>query len=230
MEVCYINLLKIRISIHSVNKNFFNKISKSNEFDNVKKSIFIAKELDLPIELNCLVFLGYEKEALDVMRFANEHNLNLKLYSLYYAPYYQEEFKKYFMPSEAIVKMVKNNFKDYKIIYEKNSSKRNRTILKLKNIEFIIKDDININRNNEYCKNCQFINECGEQFAEYIRIDPDLKFYPCYLRKDLKFDLNNKNILENLNDFNSKLKIRLIVSAICNFKCSFPDKDGSFWV
>jgi len=40
---------------------------------------------------------------------ANRHNINLKLYNLYYAPYYQKEFKKYYISSEAIVEMVKNN-------------------------------------------------------------------------------------------------------------------------
>ncbi len=220
---------KIRVSLHSLNKDTFANISKSDSFNNVIKSIKQAKINNLPIELNSIIFKGYEKHIIDIINFCVKNNINLKLYNLYYSPYYKNDYVKYYVPAQEIVKFIKQHFNNYKIIKEKNISKRDRIILKIKNIEFIIKDDRKLDRKNKYCKSCQYINDCGEQFAEYIRVDPDLYFYPCYLRKDLKFNLQDTNILENLNNFNKNINIRLIVSAICNFKCSFPDNQSNFW-
>jgi len=223
------NIKKIRISLHSLDNDTFMNISKSNNFNHVIKSIKEAKINNLPIELNSIIFKGYEEHILDIINFCLKNDINLKLYNLYYSPYYKDDYDKYYISAQDIVKFIKKHFDNYKIIKEENISKRDRLILKIKNTEFIIKDDRSLNRENEYCKNCHYIDECGEQFAEYIRVDPDLYFYPCYLRKDLRFNLQDKNILNDLHKFNRDINIRLIVSAICNFKCSFPDDKSNFW-
>ena len=220
-------LIKIRVSFYSLDENFFNLMSQSVNFKDVYKSIIEAKKNNLSIELNCLVLKGYENHMLDIVNFAIENNLQLKIYNLYYIPQYEELFKKYFITSDEILKLIKSKYKNIEMNVKEYKDKRNRVFLNFKNIEIVIKEDRDLKRDNEYCKSCQYINSCKEEFAEYIRVDPDFYFYPCYLRKDLRFNLKDENILKNLMEFNEKVNIRLIVSAICNFKCSFPE--GKMW-
>ena len=224
------NIKKIRVSLHSMDRDIFSTISNSQvNLDLILNSIIEAKKQNLPVEINSLIFKNYENQIRKIINFCLKYDINLKLYNLYYSPYYRKDYEKYYVASEDIVEFITNNFNNYKIIQEENLNKRKRTILKIKNVQFVIKEDRDINRNNKYCQSCEYINECGEQFAEYIRVDPDFKFYPCYLRKDLKFDLLDNKILSSLNKFNKEINIRLIVSPICNFKCSFPDKENNFW-
>lgn len=223
------NVEKIRISLHSTNEEYFNKITSSTKFKDVIESIKLSSKYNLPIEINSLILKGHESQVLDVIDFINEYNIKLKIYNLYYAPFYRKDFEKYYLTDVEIIDFFKQNLKIFEIQNKKIDSKRNRTILKLRNTELIIKEDKNISRENKYCKECNFKDDCGEQFAEYIRIDPDLYFYPCYLRKDLKFDLNKEDTIKKLSDFSKEIKIRLIVSSICNFKCVFPDKNNGFW-
>jgi len=223
------NIKKVRISLHTLDKSIFTMISNSDNFSNVIESIRKAKEANLPIEINSIIFKGYEKYIVDIIEFCLEYKINLKLYNLYYSPFYKKEYEQYYISAEEIISFIKKHYIEYEIVEEQNDSKRNRVILKIKNVEFVIKDDYFIDRDNIYCQNCQYVDDCGEQFAEYIRVDPDLYFYPCYLRKDLRFNLQDEDILCNLYNFNKKINIRLIVSAVCNFKCSFPDDGKTFW-
>jgi molybdenum cofactor biosynthesis enzyme MoaA len=221
------HLKKVRISFYTLNENLFNKISNSSHFNDVYKSILMLKENNIPLELNCLVLKGYEKDMLNIIDFAIQNNIKLKVYNLYYMPQYKEMFDKYFISSDDILNIIKNKYNNTTNSIKEFKDKRNRIILKIENLELVIKEDKNINRDNKYCKSCEYILDCKEGFAEYLRVDPDFGFYPCYLRKDLKFSLKDDMVLENLNAFNEKINIRLIISGLCNFKCSFPD--GKMW-
>jgi cyclic pyranopterin phosphate synthase len=224
-----IKIDKIRISLHSLNKDFFKNISNSDRFDDVIKSIEISKKYKLPIEINSLIFKGCESEILSLVKYANNNKIKLKIYNLYYSPFYRDSFNKYYIKADDIIEFLKLNLENIEIISKKSDSKRNRILLRSKNTTFIVKDDKNISRDNKYCQNCHFIKECGEQFAEYIRVDTDMHFYPCYLRKDLRFNLKNEEVIRNLSTFSNNIKIRLIVSSICNFKCVFPDNNNNCW-
>jgi len=221
------NLLKVRISFYTLEEEYFNKMSNSNHFRDVFKSIMKAKEKNINIELNCLVLKNYEKHMLDIIDFALENQFQLKIYNLYYMPPYKEMFEKYFVSSEEIIKVIKSHYKNVSLNVKEFKDKRNRTILQIDNLELIIKEDRNLNRDNKFCKKCKFKEDCKEEFAEYLRIDPDFTFYPCYLRKDLKFDLKDEKVIKNLKDLNSSINVRLIVSRLCNFKCSFLE--GKMW-
>jgi len=223
------NIEKIRISLHSINEGYFNTLTSSNKFKDVINSIKLSKKYNLPIEVNALMLKGHESEIMNVIKFADKYNIKLKIYNLYYAPFYRDDFKKYYLTDTEMINYFKDSLKVFDVETKKIDFKRNRTVLRLKNTEIIIKEDKNISRENKYCRDCKFKTECGEQFAEYIRIDPDFHFYPCYLRKDLKFSLNKEEDIKELNNFCKEIKIRLIVSAVCNFKCVFPDGSNNFW-
>jgi len=220
------NLAKIRISLYTLRKDFFNRCSNNNKFDIIIKNILNLKNY-INVEINCLVLKGYEKDAIDVVNFALENNLKVKLYNLYYMPQYEKEFKKYFIRSEEMLSFFFKNIPNAKIDYYKKNGERDRIVLKVKDQEIIIKNEKSINRDNDYCKNCKYVNFCNENFAEYIRVDPDFYFYPCYLRKDLRFNIFDEKIFNNLKLFNKELNIRLIVSGVCNFRCSF--ENGTMW-
>jgi molybdenum cofactor biosynthesis enzyme MoaA len=220
---------KIRISLHSLDEDYFNNMSSSKNFSAVFDSIKIAKKKNLPIELNSLMLKGFEDKTIDVVNFAEQNRLKLKIYNLYYAPYYKDDYNKYYLSSEEIIMFLKSKFSKFNLKQIVSDTKRNRVVFSSENTEFIVKEDKVLNRDNKYCQNCNFINDCGEQFGEYLRVNPDLKFYPCYLRKDLQFDLHNEEVLHSLYNFTNKINIRLIVSSLCNFKCVFPDNKRSFW-
>ena len=47
-----------------------------------------------------------------------------------------------------------------------------------------------LNRSANPCASCQFKNECEEAFGDYVRVDPRLHLYFCYMRRDLGFQVS----------------------------------------
>lgn len=218
---------KIRISLHTVNEVLFNNISNSDLYHSVINSILKAKE-KLKIEINTIVFKGYEGYAMEVVDFAIKNNLPLKLYNLYKNHRYASEFDKYYISSAELSSLLSSKLSLSEVNKEKNHYKRDRTVFKSIDNIFTIKDDIEIDRNNEYCRRCAYINSCSEKFGEYLRVDPDLTFYPCYLRKDIRFNLLDDSVLESLEEQFGAINLRLIVSRHCNFKCCFPNSNKTW--
>lgn len=217
-----LNIDKIRISLHTINEDFFRKITSSSQLDNVIKSILCAKD-KLNIEINTLVFKGYEKYALEVINFAIMNNIPQKLYNLYKNPKYQNEFEEYYMPSSDLYLLLSQNLDFEKTTDIQYDNKRHRTIVESQDNIFTIKNDFNKERSNKYCESCNFKLSCSEQFGEYLRVDPDFTCYPCYLRKDIRFNLLDNNVLYSLKTLLGSINLRLIISRRCNFKCCFPN-------
>ena len=87
-----------------------------------------------------------------------------------------------------------------------------------------------------------------EGFGDYLRVDPQLNIYACYLRKDLGFNFAELeglpakqlkiNFLEKLvgmakSEGIAKLiqetsALRFTVSPFCNFNCRMPDTSSSW--
>ncbi|MEK7478064.1 MAG: hypothetical protein AAB645_01695 [Patescibacteria group bacterium] len=96
-----------------------------------------------------------------------------------------------------------------------------------------------LNRGIHPCVSCSFKNECEEEFGDYVRIDPRLYLYFCYMRRNLGFqmpeyfgrsDALKQKILEMLGSVDidsllAKTPLRLTVTPFCNFNCRAPGSE-----
>lgn len=77
---------------------------------------------------------------------------------------------------------------------------------------------------------------CEEKFGDYVRVDPALGMYFCYLRRDIGFSVSNyldentgfKKTLQGSiggidgSEMLSQTSLRLTVVPFCNFNCRTP--------
>jgi len=93
-----------------------------------------------------------------------------------------------------------------------------------------------LNRSANPCASCQFKNECEEEFGDYVRVDPRLHLYFCYMRRDMGFQVPEyfgrpealkqkmREVLGNIgvSGLLAMAPLRLTVTPFCNFNCRVP--------
>ena len=93
-----------------------------------------------------------------------------------------------------------------------------------------------LDRSSHPCASCKFKNECKEGFGDYVRVDPRLYLYFCYMRRDLGFQVPEyfgrpealkQKIREVIGDIDvsgllAMSSLRLTVTPFCNFSCRVP--------
>ena len=92
-----------------------------------------------------------------------------------------------------------------------------------------------LNRSANPCASCQFKNECEEGFGDYVRVDPRLHLYFCYMRRDLGFQVSEyfgrpEELKQKMREVEgmdvdgllATAPLRLTVTPFCNFNCRVP--------
>jgi hypothetical protein len=96
-----------------------------------------------------------------------------------------------------------------------------------------------LDRSAHPCSSCSFKNECEEGFGDYVRVDPRLHLYFCYMRRDIGFQIPKyfgrpedmkQKLQEVLGSMNADsllatAPLRLTVTPFCNFNCRSPGAD-----
>ena len=88
----------------------------------------------------------------------------------------------------------------------------------------------------EPCASCSFKDDCEERFGDYVRVDPRLHLYFCYMRRDLGFQAEEylgqpaalaekmQTVLGavDVQRLLATTPLRLTVTPFCNFNCRVP--------
>lgn len=232
----------IRTSWHSTDPLIFREISGGyGVYSQFIDGVMISLKLGLKINFNRILLKGYTDDIPKQLSLIEEYKSRIKFYSLLWTPNNVQAYNLFYQDWHPVVrKLVIPNTSE--IIRIKKQLGRNRLQFHLIGGGLVeIKLEDKIDRSMYPCVSCQFKNECSEEFGDYVRVDPHLNLYFCYLRRDLGFRISEyfgrSNILKqkileifgNLGIINllQATPLRLTVTPFCNFNCRAPGVNKS---
>lgn len=161
-------LKRVNISLDTLDKETFSRITKGGELDTVIEGIKSAVDAGLrPVKLNMVVMKGLNTDKIkEMIEFASANNAILQLIGLMENEYNDEFFKEYSCDIDRIVKELEEEANE--VLVRKFMQNRTRYILDEGEVEVVFPM-----HNTEFCANCT-----------RIRITADGKFKPCLMRSD----------------------------------------------
>jgi cyclic pyranopterin phosphate synthase len=227
----------IRTSWHSTSQFLFREISGGyGDYSRFVRGITLALESGIKIAFNRVLLKGYTDDISEQLSFIERHKSRLKLYTLLWTPQNASMYESLYQDWRSIVQS--------SILSRTIEIERVRKQLGRGRIQFHliggglveVKLGDKLDRSENPCTSCQFKNECEERFGDYIRVDPRLHLYFCYMRRDLGFQVPEyfgrpealkqkiREVFGNI-DVSSLLAtapLRLTVTPFCNFNCRVP--------
>lgn len=222
-------LKKIRVSWPSFNSEIFNKITGSS-YSDFLKGINLLLDSNLNFKFNRLLIKDYLEDLREHILWIRENDCGIKLHDLYWTKSNAKVYDKYYI---SVKKAIDENLLDiiinHKILESRN---RDRQVYTLSGNSYIETKTFP-KRDTYQCLNCEFISNCLEGFAEYLRIDTNERIRPCYLRDDLNIPIINYEQLNNAFSESWKIseqslkgaKIVFTITQNCNHRCVFPDSN-----
>jgi cyclic pyranopterin phosphate synthase len=161
-------LKRVNISLDTLEKETFSKITGGGNLDTVIEGVKSAVETGLrPVKLNMVVMKGVNTDKIkEMMEFATHNNAILQLIGLLENEFSDEFFKEYYCHLDRIVEELEAEANE--VLVRKFMQNRTRYILDEGEVEVVFPM-----HNTEFCSNCT-----------RIRITADGKFKPCLMRSD----------------------------------------------
>lgn len=231
------NLSLIRTSWHSTNPLRFREISGGyGDYNRFMRGITLALESGIKVAFNRVLIKGYNDDIPRQLSFIERHKSRLKLYTLLWTPQSASTHESFYQDWRPIVRTSVLP-RTIEIIRIRKRLGRGRLRFHLTgggSIEVKLGDKLN--RSSHPCVSCQFKNECEEGFGDYVRVDPRLHLYFCYMRRDLGFQVPEyfgkpealkqkmRDVLGNIDvkGLLATAPLRLTVMPFCNFNCRMP--------
>jgi molybdenum cofactor biosynthesis enzyme MoaA len=227
----------IRTSWHSTNPLMFREISGGyGDYNRFMRGIILALESGIKVAFNRVLLKGYTDDIPEQLSFIERHKSRLKLYTLLWTPQSASTYESCYQDWRPVVR-TSILPRTIEIIKVRKQLGRERLQFHLTGGGLIeVKLGDKLNRSLYPCVSCQFKNECEEGFGDYVRVDPRLHLYFCYMRRDLGFQVPEyfgkpealkqkmRDIFGNI-DINGLLTtapLRLTVTPLCNFNCRMP--------
>ena len=226
----------LRTSWHSMNPVIFREISGGyGDHEKFLRGVTLALEAGIPVAFNRVLHRGYTDDIPAQLEYIEAHGSRLKLYTLMWTPESAGTHSKYAQDWRPIVRewiLPRTS----KITRKKSGLGRDRLQFHLERGAMVeVKLGDTFLRDKNPCSSCSFRDRCEEGFGDYVRVDPRLHAYFCYMRRDLGFSLlssiEDKSTLESElreklgnSPFGSLLAapLRLTVAPYCNFNCRAP--------
>jgi cyclic pyranopterin phosphate synthase len=102
------NCRNINVSLDSLNEAKFNKITKSNYFQQVLNSILKARDLGFAVKINTILFRGInDDEVFDFIRFSAENDIEIRFLELMKIGPAYEMNPELFIPASETIKIIK---------------------------------------------------------------------------------------------------------------------------
>ncbi len=230
-------LALIRTSWHSTNPVMFKEISGGyGDYDRFLRGITLAAKSGIRIAFNLLLLKGYTEDVTQQLEFIEEHRNRLKLYTLLWTPQIGDAYERMYQDWRPIIrKYVLPRTVDI-VRVEKNVGRRRLRFHLARGGTVEVKMGDALNRSAEPCVSCPYKNVCEEGFGDYVRVDPRLHLYFCYMRRDLGFPVQEffgrptalKERLQkaighvDVERLLTDTSLRLTVTPFCNFNCRMP--------
>ncbi len=227
----------IRTSWHSTNPLMFREISGGyGDYNRFMRGITLALESGIKIAFNRLLLRSYTDDISEQLSFIERHKSRLKLYTLLWTPQSASMHGLFYQDWRSVVRASVLP-RTIEIVRVRKQLGRGRLRFHLTgggSVEVKLGDKLD--RSTNPCTSCQFKNECEEGFGDYVRVDPRLHLYFCYMRRDLGFQVPEyfgrpealkqkmREVLGNVNISGLLLTapLRLTVTPFCNFNCRVP--------
>ena len=103
----------LNISLDSLNKEKFNRITKRKYFDDVMSSILRAKEMGFKVKINAILMRGLNSdEILDFVAFSARTNIEVRFLELMRIGQANPKQEMMFMPAAEAIDIIKQNEKE----------------------------------------------------------------------------------------------------------------------
>lgn len=233
----------IRTSWHSTNPVLFQEISGGyGDYSRFIRGINLAVDAGIKIAFNRVLLKGYTNDIPEQLSFVESHRCRLKLYSLLWTPIITSSYNNFYQDWRPVVRELIVP-RIIGITRVKKGPGRRRLMFHLArggSVEVKVGDTLD--RSSHPCAMCSFKDKCEEAFGDYVRIDPRLALYFCYMRRDIGFQLQDyfgrpsdlKAEIQrvvgpeaNVCNMIATTPLRLTVTPFCNFNCRIPGaKEG----
>lgn len=228
----------IRTSWHTMDPRLFREISGGyGDYDRFRRGIDVALQSKIPIAFNRVLLRGCDEDLAQQLDFIDTHHCKLKLYTLLWTPEIDEVYKEMYQDWRPLVR---SHVLSRTIAIRRHQKKvgRKRILFQLAGggVVEVKMGDI-INRADEPCSSCAHKDVCEEGFGDYVRVDPRLVLYFCYMRRDIGFPIQDffgkptefkHNLQQTLgkgvrvDNLFASSPLRLTVTPFCNFNCRVP--------
>jgi cyclic pyranopterin phosphate synthase len=231
-------LTRLRISWHTTDSALFQEISGGGRYDVFQAGIKEAAQVGLDISFNRVLLRGATADLPAQLDFIEEHGCGLKLYDLLWTPDLEDRYQGLYLDWRGVVRryVLPRTLRMERI---GSGITRGRLRFHLSNRSFVeVKLGDSLDRSNRPCQDCTFVATCREQFGDYVRVEPELDAYFCYLRRDLSFNLRSFfNSDSGATELRERLSLatgldpslvlrdatlRFIAVPFCNFNCFVP--------
>ncbi len=227
----------VRTSWHSTDPLMFREISGGyGDYSRFKRGVTLALESGVKVAFNRVLHRGYIDDIPEQLLFIERYRSRLKLYTLLWTPQSVSTYKSFYQDWRPVVR-ASILPRTIEIVRVRKQFGRGRIRFNLAgggSVEVKLGDKLD--RSANPCSSCSFKNECEEGFGDYVRVDPRLHLYFCYMRRDLGFqipkyfgrpEILKGRIQEALGDkdvtsFIATTPLRLTVTPFCNFNCRAP--------
>ncbi len=170
---------KINISLDSLQRDTFRRLSGLDELETVLEAIFRAQELGFEVKINCVVMRGLNHpELLDFVKFSSTHQIPVRFLELMkIGVMARESAHQYFFSQQEMKEIILSQHALIPLKSEHDSTSTNFKVGTAR-IGFIASET------DEFCSGCS-----------RLRVDATGKIYPC-LFKDQGVSLRGKNLAE----------------------------------
>jgi len=227
----------IRTSWHSTDPLMFREISGGyGDYNRFMCGITLALESGIKIAFNRVLHKGYTNDIPEQLSFIERYKSRLKFYTLLWTPQSASTHKSFYQDWHPIVRksVLPRTLKIVRVRKQLGRGRLRFHLIRGGSVEVKLGDKLN--RSTHPCVSCSFKNECEEGFGDYVRVDPRLHLYFCYMRRDLGFQIPEyfgrpealKQKLQEVIgtvDVESLLitaPLRLTITPFCNFNCRAP--------
>ena len=228
----------IRTSWHSTNPMMFREISGGyGDYERFMRGITLALESGIKVAFNRVLFKGYTDDLHEQLSFVERYKSRLKLYTLMWTPQGSATYEKFYQDWRPVVRasVLPRTIEIARVRKRLGRARLRFHLVGGGSVEVKLGDVID--RSRRPCSSCSFKNECEEGFGDYVRVDPRLHLYFCYMRRDIGFQIPEyfgrpdelkqkmQEVFDADTDFNQLLTttpLRLTVTPFCNFNCRSP--------
>ncbi|WP_127531614.1 radical SAM protein [Paenibacillus kobensis] len=177
---------KLKVSLHAFTNETLYKIEKLKCIDKIKNAIKLAKSIIPHVEINTLLMPENQHEIFDIIGFAEEVGVPIKILELVWTDHNNSESRKMLSTKDVADALIARGGKAR---IESRGIGVNLRVIDMNEHTSIRMMDETIGRTHVgKCETCDVRPFCVEGFYA-IRVDPEGFALPCLLRNDLKLDL-----------------------------------------
>lgn len=229
----------LRISWHTTDPGRYREMSGHGDYNQFLAGIKSALEAGLQISLNRTLIKGQTEDLPDQLAFIDSHKLRLKLHDLMWTPEIDGIYGELYQEWRPVIRKAVLP-RTVRIETSRPAVGRRRVRFHLKSGGMVeVKVGDGIDRSDHPCATCPSTRVCLEEFGDYIRVEPELEGYFCYLRRDFQFDWKpivtaGPNASDMLRSVLRELVggradavlygsvLRYIAVPYCNYNCFVP--------